>query len=34
MSNLIALHRGQHAVPIESLDAAALPACRKRLDAA
>ena len=34
MSNLIEARRGQHAVPIESLDAAALPACRKRLTAA
>ncbi|MDE3140778.1 MAG: leucyl aminopeptidase family protein [Pseudomonadota bacterium] len=34
MSNLIEARRGQHAVPIESLDAAALPACRKRLGAA
>lgn len=34
MSKLIEARRGQYAVPIESLDAAALPACRKRLTVA
>lgn len=34
MSALIPLRRGLHAVPLETVDVAALPACRKRLDAA